>query len=261
MAQIKDLTGPVALRTKGIYKSFGHIKALDDVSIDFPQNRISALVGDNGAGKSTLIKILAGALTPDKGTITVGDGNFDFLTPAQAIKNGIVTVFQDLSLVNCRDVVSNIFLGNERTRAKFMLDKKRMETEAAGLLEHLHIHLPSLRANVGELSGGQRQAVAIARAINQGGHILILDEPTAAMGVKETAQILTLIAQLKARGYTIILISHNMNQVFSLCDRVAVMRGGSVVAQLDTEKTSPHEIIELITGVEKKNASAYKTGT
>lgn len=253
MINPKETVDCVALGTRGISKSFGHVEALNNASIDFYKKRITAIVGDNGAGKSTLIKILAGALIPDQGTISIGRQNFQFLTPAQAIKNGIVTVFQDLSLINCRDVVSNIFLGNELTRANFIIDKRKMERAAAILLERLNINIPNLRANVEELSGGQRQAIAIARAINQGGSVLILDEPTAAMGVKETGQILALIAELREKGYTIILISHNMHQVFSLCDRICVMRKGRVAAQMDTEKTNPQEIIQLITGWKKED--------
>lgn len=260
MLQHKELKDIFAIRTIGISKSYGHIRALNDVSIDFPKNRISAVVGDNGAGKSTLIKVLSGTLAPDKGTIKVGDRNFPSLTPAQAIKNGIVTVYQDLSLINCRDVVSNIFLGNELMKAGFIVNKRQMEKEAALLLERLNIKIPSLRVNVGDLSGGQRQAVAIARAINLGGEVLILDEPTAAMGVKETAQTLKLILELKVKGYTIILISHNMHQVFSLCDRICVMREGCLVAQRDTEKTSIDEVIQLISGLEKEDDRVCKAG-
>ncbi|QGP93539.1 Fructose import ATP-binding protein FrcA [Neomoorella glycerini] len=236
------------LRARNLWKSFGHIVALRGVNLDVFEGEVLALMGDNGAGKSTLIKILSGVYKPDKGEIYIAGRLFKQLTPAQALKNGITTVYQDLALVDCRDICSNVFLGREPTRAGFLIDKKKMEIETASLLKRLKVNIPVINVLAGSLSGGQRQALAIARAIHKGGRVMILDEPTAAMGLQETKQVLALINTLREQGYAVILISHNLQQVFSIADRICVLRHGESVGHFIVRDTSPDEIVKLITG-------------
>ncbi len=239
-------------------KSYGNIEALRGVSLDIYAGEILAIVGDNGAGKSTLIKILAGALTADHGTIAVEDKSYHSLSPGKAIHLGISTVYQDLALVDCRDVVSNIFLGREPVRAGILVDRRKMEKKARQVLESLQIHVPNLNTPVGFLSGGQRQGVAVARAIVQGGKVIIFDEPTAAMGVHESAKVIKLLQNLRESGMAVVVISHNLHHVFEISDRICVMRHGQVVAICKTEDSMPNQIVELITGI--TNIEAYTTG-
>lgn len=248
----------IILSIRNLNKSFGHIQALKAISLDIHEGEVLALVGDNGAGKSTLIKILSGVYRPDDGQIYLKEKSFKRLTPAQAIMNGITTVYQDLALVDCRDVACNVFLGREPTRARFFIDKKKMQSGTSALLAKLKIHAPVLTSPASILSGGQRQGIAIARAINQGGRILILDEPTAAMGVAETSQVLELVGSLGRQGYAVILVSHNLHQVFSVADRIIVMRNGQLIADLLTEETCSSEVMELITGIRESAAYAAK---
>ncbi|MGI6548475.1 MAG: ATP-binding cassette domain-containing protein [Syntrophomonadales bacterium] len=229
-------------------KSYGNITALLDVSLDIHAGQILAIVGDNGAGKSTLIKILAGAVTPDSGYIKVREQTYHYLSPTKAINLGIATVYQDLALVDCRDVVSNIFLGREPVWGGFMIDRRRMEKEARRVLDRLQINIPSLRTPVGVLSGGQRQGIAVARAIIQGGNVIIFDEPTAAMGVQESAKVIGLIRELARAGMAVVMISHNLNHVFELAERICVLRHGQVVALRDTVDCKPSQIVEYIMG-------------
>ena len=229
-------------------KSFGNIEALIDVSLEIYTGEILAIVGDNGAGKTTLIKLLSGALTPDRGQIMVGDKSYSSMTPGKAISLGISTVYQDLALVDCRDVVSNIFLGKEPVYAGFLVDKRRMQKEAAQVLQDLQINIPSLHTPVGLLSGGQRQGVAVARAVFQGGKVIIFDEPTAAMGLQESAKIIKLLQKLREECLAVVVISHNLHQVFEISDRICVMRHGRVAAICETEHSSPQEIVGLIMG-------------
>ena len=190
-------------------------------------SEVLAIVGDNGARKSTLIKILSGVLKPDCGIIRLEGKEYERLTPRKASESGISTVYQDLALGNTMDVAANLFLGNERTRGGF-LQKKVMNEEAKRLLEDLDIHIPDVTVPVGNLSGGQRQGVAVARLVHRGGKILIFDEPTAAMGLNESNAVLRLIKKLAAQGYAVIIISHNLPQVFHISDRICVMRQGKV---------------------------------
>lgn len=245
-ARDDSLTPVISVR--GLQKSFGHVQALRGVSLDIYQGQVLALVGDNGAGKSTLMKIISGAYTPDQGVITVDGESFNRLTPARALKMGIATVYQDLALVDCRDVACNIFLGCEPTKAKLFVDKGKMLQLAAGLLERLNLNIPSLYSEVGSLSGGQRQGIAVARAVNRGARIFIFDEPTAAMGIQETNQILKLIRGLADAGLTALIVSHNLQHVFAVADRICVMRQGILAGEAGTEHTTPAEIVELITG-------------
>lgn len=237
------------VRVQNIEKSFGHVRALRGVSLDVRTGEVLAIVGDNGAGKTTLIKILAGVHAPDGGEIHFNGSRCHRLTPKAAIVLGISTVFQDLSLVECRDVTSNIFLGREERWGPF-IRKRVMDAMARRLLEGLKIDIPFLNIPVGLLSGGQRQAVAVARAIRQGGRLIIMDEPTAAMGLKESATVLALIERLRSQGFAVVLISHNLHNVFAVADRICVMRHGRIIGLLQRRNTCPEEVVGMITGAD-----------
>ena len=235
------------IEVKNLKKSFGSVHALRGVSLDAYSGHVLAIVGDNGAGKSTLIKMLSGVLTPDEGEIIIEGKSFDKLTPKLALENGVSTVFQDLALVNTQDIVENIFLGCEHRKFGF-LKKKQMRKEAVELLVRLGIQIPGYDVLVGDLSGGQRQGVAVARAVHQGGKLLIFDEPTAAMGLKETAAVEELIKKLADSGFAILIISHNIPQVFRLSDRICVMRQGEVVDIVETDSVNTEDVVSMITG-------------
>lgn len=213
---------------ENISKSFGKLEALKNVSVKIEKHKITAIVGDNGSGKSTLIKILSGSLKPDKGTIHIEGKTFKYLTPKIAYKNGISTVYQDLSLDNYRDAVGNIFLGKEITKFGFILDYKEMKKQTKKLLEKLDINMPYINTPTGYLSGGQRQSIAIARSLFQGKKLIIFDEPTAAMGLKESAATYELIKSLPLRGFTVVLISHDINQVYEISDKIYMLRNGEI---------------------------------
>ncbi|MCC7451278.1 MAG: sugar ABC transporter ATP-binding protein [Anaerolineae bacterium] len=236
------------LEMKGISKAFGHVQALNAVDFELYPSEVTALVGDNGAGKSTLIKVLSGVYTKDEGEIVIDGKRVEIHTPADAERYGIATVYQDLALVDVRDVASNIYLGREPRRLGILINFPRMYQEAREALNKLRIDLPSVRVNVGELSGGQRQAVAIARALARGRRIFLLDEPTSALGVEQQAKVNRLIADLKDQGNTIVVISHNLEHVFEVADRVIVMRRGKRVGTLRKDQTTKEEIVGLITG-------------
>ncbi len=235
------------LETKDIYKSFGHVEALRGVSMNAYEGEVLAIVGDNGAGKSTLIKILSGVLLPDSGIIRIDGREYQGLTSKKAIESGVSTVYQDLALGNTMDVASNLFLGRELSRYGF-LQKRKMREEAERLLRDLDIRIPDVTVPVGNLSGGQRQGVAVARLVHNGGRLLIFDEPTAAMGLNESNAVLKLIKRLAGEGLTVIIISHNLPQVFSISDRICVMRQGKVIKELKTEDTVMDEVVAMITG-------------
>lgn len=235
------------LKVRNIQKQFGHVMALRGVTVQAYQGEVLAIVGDNGAGKSTLIKILSGVLEPDEGEIEIDGKAYRTLTPRKAIGAGVSTVYQDLALGNSMDVAANLFLGREVTRGGF-LNKKKMIEEAEKLLESLEIQIPDVTVPVGNLSGGQRQGVAVARLVHNGGKLLIFDEPTAAMGLNESNAVLRLIRKLAADGYAVIIISHNLPQVFHISDRICVMRQGQVMKELLTKETTMDEVVSLITG-------------
>lgn len=235
------------LETKDIYKSFGHAQALRGVSMNAYEGEVLAIVGDNGAGKSTLIKILSGVLHPDSGLVRIDDKEYQDLTPRKAIEAGVSTVYQDLALGNTMDVASNLFLGSELTKYGF-LKKKKMNEEARKLLNSLDIQIPDVTVPVGNLSGGQRQGVAVARLVHNGGKLLIFDEPTAAMGLNESNAVLKLIKKLAGEGFTVIIISHNLPHVFYISDRICVMRQGKVIKELKTQDTTMDEVVSMITG-------------
>lgn len=238
------------LKTVNIYKNFGNIQALCGVSMNAYEGEVLAIVGDNGAGKSTLIKILSGVLQPDEGTFEIGGMSYDGLNTKRAIQAGISTVYQDLALGNTMDVTSNLFLGCEKSKFGFM-QKKKMDEEARRLIESLDIQIPDVTVPVENLSGGQRQGVAVARLVNKGGKVFIFDEPTAAMGLNESNAVLRLIKRLAKENYVVIVISHNLPQVFNISDRICVMRHGSIISELRTKETSMDEVVSMITGAIK----------
>ncbi|MDD4802962.1 MAG: ATP-binding cassette domain-containing protein [Syntrophomonas sp.] len=236
------------VRVSHLSKSYGNITALRDVSLDIYTGEILAIVGDNGAGKSTLIKTLSGAIKADSGYIQVGEQSYHFLSPTKAIRLGISAVYQDLALVDCRDVVCNIFLGREIVKAGLLIDRRKMEKEARRVLNSLQVNIPSLKTPVGLLSGGQRQGVAVARAIIQGGNVIIFDEPTAAMGVQESAKVIRLMQELARTGMAVVVISHNLHHVFEIAQRICVLRQGQIAAVCNTMDYQPNQIVELIMG-------------
>lgn len=236
------------LEVHDIFKRFDQVTALDGVSLNGAQGEILAIVGDNGAGKSTLIKILSGVLVPDEGKIVINGKSYTVLTPKTALQAGISTVYQDLALAESRDVAANIFLGRELTKRGF-LDQKRMYAQAEQLIRDLGIVMPDVRMPVAVLSGGQRQGIAVARAVHQGGKFFIFDEPTAAMGLTETAIVMRLIKKLAKQGFGVIIISHNLPQVFEISDSICVMRHGKVVGIVKTADIAMEETVAMITGV------------
>ncbi|MEU3876794.1 MULTISPECIES: ATP-binding cassette domain-containing protein [Streptomyces] len=235
------------LALRGISKRFGAVQALTDVELEIHAGEVVALVGDNGAGKSTLVKTIAGVGPADEGAIEWEGRPVTVDRPHAAQELGIATVYQDLALCDNLDVVGNLFLGREITRAG-VLDEVEMERRARELLATLSIRIPSVRIPIASLSGGQRQTVAIARSLLGEPKIVILDEPTAALGVEQTAQVLDLVERLRERGLGVILISHNMADVKAVADRVAVLRLGRNNGTFDVATTTQEEIISAITG-------------
>lgn len=247
-SSVADAATPI-LSLHGICKHYGHVRALEGVDFSLQSNEIHAIVGDNGAGKSTMIKVMSGAVVPDRGEIRLDGQTVRMARPHDAGLLGITTVFQHLALVDTRDVLSNLFLGREPSKWGWV-DRKAMREQAAGVLAELGIRIPSLDEPIANLSGGQRQAVAIGRALLQGSRIVILDEPTAALGVEETRKVLLVIEKLRERGMTVVVISHNLHHVFSMADHITVMRGGQRVATVKRTETTGDRVVGLITGTE-----------
>jgi D-xylose transport system ATP-binding protein len=242
-------SGPAVplLSLKGISKHFGPVHALNDVDLDVPPGQITALVGDNGAGKTTLIKTVAGIWAPTSGTISWDGKPVDIRTPKDADNLGIATMYQDLALCDNLDIVQNMFLGHEDLSHR-LLDETRMELTAKKTLADLSVTtVQSVRQMVGSLSGGQRQSVAVARAVMRDARLMIMDEPTAALGVTQTALVLDLIRTLGARGITVIVISHNLNDVFEVADRLAVLYLGGLVSSGPIAEYDAQRVVELIT--------------
>jgi D-xylose transport system ATP-binding protein len=239
------------LSMQEVSKSFGHVEALKDVTLDIYPGEILGLLGDNGAGKSTLIKIISGVYRADHGKFTYKGEEVGLSTPSDAQRMGIATVYQDLSLVDTRPVAHNIFLGREPRLWRFILNRRKMERDAEEFLQRLSIQLPSVGVDVEVLSGGQRQAVAIARAIAQGGNVLLLDEPWAALGVEQTHQVRELMKDLRTHGVAMILITHDLSDILSITDKIAILRHGRLAALLNSKETSVNEIIGWITGAIK----------
>jgi ABC-type sugar transport system ATPase subunit len=246
--QLPD-TREALLALKGVSKYFGPLRALDEVDFNIYASEIQALVGDNGAGKSTLVKIISGAHQADKGELFFQGKPVSIDSPADSFALGIATVYQDLALVGTRDVAHNLFVGREPTRWG-MVDRRRMVAEAREVINMLNVDIPSVEALVSNLSGGQRQAVAIGRAVHEGRSILILDEPTAALGVRESHQMLTLIEKLRDQGKAVLIVSHNLLHVFRIADRITVLRGGRIVGTRRKSETSGDEIVKMITGAD-----------
>jgi len=241
------------LELRGISKRFGAVQALTEVDFEVYPGEVVALVGDNGAGKSTLIKCVAGTHMPDQGTIVFEGQEVKIHTPADATRLGIETVYQDLALCDNLDVVQNMFLGRESTfgvapRVELLSDLK-MERRSLDVLETLNVTtIGSVRTKVAALSGGQRQSVAISRAVMWNSKLVILDEPTAALGVAQTEQVLALIRRLRERGLGVVVITHNLHEVFEIADRIVVLRLGRRVATFAHEGTTPEEVVAAITG-------------
>lgn len=240
------------LEAKGISKAFGHVQALDQVDFELYPGEVVALIGDNGAGKSTLVKILSGIYHKDAGQIYFEGQPIELRGPKDAERiAGISTVYQDLALVDVRDVGSNIFLNMEPTWFGLFINFRKMYAEAKRVIDTLRIDMPSVKVNVGELSGGQRQGVAIARALARGRRIFIMDEPTAALGVEQQHKVNELISNLKAEGKTVLVISHNLEHVFTVADRLVVLRRGKRVGTRLKTETTREEIVGLITAAIK----------
>ncbi len=254
--QVQEKTAPapegeVLLEATGVSKSYGSVQALRDGSVQVRAGRVTAIIGDNGAGKSTLVGCLSGMHKRDGGRLTVGGQPVDFDGPKDARAVGIETVYQDLALVDTLRVWQNLYLGREDGIGRGplrWLKRKAMRREARSMVGALAVNVPSVDARVVGLSGGQRQAVALARAAGWGSRIVILDEPTAALGVQETAKVEQMIHDLKAQGLGLVLVSHNFDQVLRVADDVYVMRSGRTVAHRATAGTTGQELVALVTG-------------
>jgi fructose transport system ATP-binding protein len=241
----------------GISKRFGGVAALDDIDFSLRKGEVLAVVGDNGAGKSTLIKAITGALKPDSGTIRFDGKDAQIRTPADAKQLGIETVYQDLALVNSLSVTKNVFLGREIPSKSIFgrlfgaLDFRKMEAEVRALFGRLGIQIHDLHRDVSNFSGGQRQAVSLSKTVMFGKRIAILDEPTAALGVREAANAMALVSSLKDHGLSVIMITHNMQHVLNYCDRVMVLRLGRVVTTCDVKGLAADDLVGLITGAKE----------
>jgi D-xylose transport system ATP-binding protein len=232
----------------GVSKHFGAVQALDRVDFNVYPGEVMALVGDNGAGKSTLIKGIAGIYYFDEGEIIFEGGPVKIRSPHDCAELGIEIVYQDLALADNLDVVANMFLGRERTQSFFRLNEASMEKTARQTLDGLSVTtLRSVRQVVAGLSGGQRQAVAVAKAVMWNSKVVILDEPTAALGVAQTRQVLDLVRRLAGRGLSVVIISHNLHDIFEVADRITVLRLGQKVAELIAKETSQQEVVQAIT--------------
>lgn len=242
------------LELRNVSKAYGAIKAATDVSFQVSPTETVALVGDNGAGKSTLVKIISGTIQPSEGALVMEGEPVAFRSPAEARAHGIETVFQDLALIDQLDVAANLFLGRELTRGgkigRFLglLDKDEMWSRTEAALKDSNLKVPSVKRPVRSMSGGQRQANAIVRTVYWGRKLLLLDEPTAALGVDESEHTLRAIERIREKQLPMIVVSHNLQHVFRISDRILVMRQGRLAAQLTTRETTPEEVVAYITG-------------
>lgn len=249
------------LTLQGIRKSFGAVDVLHGVDLSVEAGEVIGLVGDNGAGKSTLMKTITGIYRADSGSIQLNGQDILPLDPGQRRQLGIEMIYQDLSLAKQQDVAANIFLGREPVKRLFGLfpwfvDKAEMDRQAAKMIERLGAHLPSINRSVGSFSGGQQQTVAIARALTFNPKLVIMDEPTAALAVREVQSVLDLIRRLKSEGIAVILISHRLNDVLAVTDRIVVLRHGRAEANLTTAKTNMNEVVGRIVGGGDTSAAA-----
>ncbi|CAA9394106.1 MAG: hypothetical protein AVDCRST_MAG03-807 [uncultured Rubrobacteraceae bacterium] len=246
--------GSAILQVEEVAKHFGNVVALEGASMEAKDGEITAIVGDNGAGKSTLIKCVAGVHLPDRGRIVFGGEVVRFSSPEEARRAGIETVYQNLALVDELTIWQNLFLNREIKRGVgpvSFLDRKAMARRSEEMLSRLDIHIPSVHARVRRLSGGQRQAVAISRATGWGSRLIVMDEPTAALGVKESGRVEELILRLREEGHSLLVISHNFDQVLRLSDQIWVMRQGRVVGGRRTSETTGDELVALVTGANR----------
>lgn len=254
------------LRVENLTKRFGGLTAVDNVSMEVNVGEVIGLLGDNGAGKSTLIKMVSGVYLPEEGDIYFKGNKVNFSGPRDARDSGIETIYQDLALAENLDVGSNIFLGREILR-KYLgglintVDRTKMREESGKALDRLNIRVPSLSQQVRNLSGGQRQAVAIARSIYWNAKLMIMDEPTAALGVSEQRKVLRLVKTLCDQGVPVIIISHNMQDVFAVSTRIIVMRRGKKVGERITSQTTPDEIVSLMVGAENAHGAGVDLDT
>ena len=249
------MTAPI-IELSNIRKSFGPVEVLKGVTMNLVPGRVSALVGDNGAGKSTLIKGLSGAQPYDSGDMIIDGQKAHLSSPRDASHLGIEVVYQDLALCENLDIVQNMFLGRESTHNR-MVDGAEMELQASATLASLSVRtIKSVRQKVSSLSGGQRQTVAIARAVLQKARVVILDEPTAALGVAQTEQVLQLVRRLADAGVAVLIVSHNLADVFKVADHINVLYLGSMVATLETTETDYNDVIGYITGIKTQEVSA-----
>lgn len=252
--QATETTPHIVLEARNVVKTYGHVTALDGVDFELRAGEILAVVGDNGAGKSTLIKALTGALHPTSGEILLDGVPIHFKGPLDARHAGIETVYQDLAVAPALDIASNLFLGRELRAPGLLgslfrrLDKKRMREEARRAMNELKFRLPAIDNPVESLSGGQRQGVAVARAALFARKLVIMDEPTAALGVRETGQVLELIRSIRDRGLPVVLISHNMPNVFDIADRIHIMRLGRRAAVVSPKTHTMNDVVAIMTG-------------
>lgn len=244
---LSGTSGAPRISLKGIRKNFGSIEALRGVDLDIAPGECVGLIGDNAAGKSTLTKIISGTYIADSGTIAIDGEDVRFTNPSDARARHIEMVFQDLSLCDHIDVMGNLFLGREETKLSF-LNNPAMKIRAREMLDDLDIRIPKLNAKVAQLSGGQRQAIAIARAASFEPRVLIMDEPTSALAVAEVEAVLRLIKRVKERGVSVILITHRLQDLFGVCDKIAVMYEGTKVAERRIENTNLEDLVKLIVG-------------
>jgi ABC-type sugar transport system ATPase subunit len=247
-----DAVTPV-IEVRGVTKRYGSVQALRDINFKIYPNEVVGLVGDNGAGKSTLVNIIAGALQPTSGEIFIDGELVSFKSPTDARDAGIETVYQDLALAPDLSIWANLFLGRERIvsgplRWIGWLDKRSMMEHSVSVLERTRIRIASVSSRVGRLSGGQRQAVAVGRAVGWGSRVILMDEPTAALGVEQQAKVGELIKSVAGQGIPVLLISHNLPQVYDVCDRIVVLFHGHVIAELRPKDTHIDEIVSWITG-------------
>ena len=259
-ADTETPNGKPFLQMEGISKNFGAVQALTDVNFEAYLGEVVALVGDNGAGKSTLIKIISGTQLASSGTIKVDGTEATIHSPRAANALGIETVYQDLALCDNLDVVSNLFLGRESVAGNFPgvpLSEAEMEKRSAAVLDTLHIRIQSVRSAVGSLSGGQRQSIAVGRAVLWGSKLVLLDEPTAALGVAQQREVLDLVRRLKQQGLGVVVISHNLQQIFDVADRLVVLRLGKVAANVRRNDVTAADIVGYITGAQVSSAAAF----
>ena len=238
------------LELKDISKRFGAVQALDSVDFEVYPREVVALVGDNGAGKSTLIKVIAGINRPDSGEFWFEGRQVHVTGPRDVGQLGIATVYQDLALCDNLDVVANLYLGREEVGPPVLLKEEAMEKRAIEVLKTLSVKLPHVRTPIAALSGGQRQSVAVARSVMWEAKVVLLDEPTAALGVAQTKQVLDLIRRLKEQGLGVVVISHNLADVFEVCDRIVVLRLGKRIADFRVRDASREQVVAAITGAD-----------